>query len=178
METQLESNIIALDVPQPSAATTASNKKPKRPRAHKVESQNVHYALVFEAAQMVTEIFKTYGISCAVFGSLASKLYGSSRCPKDVDLLVSQELGDSPDSSSSGSSSGNQRQLLTPQELKDLILRSNPRNFYLKMPRDPSAEYRIMWYRQQYRGPECKVDILVPGIMHLPHLRPERVLLI
>ncbi|KAF8953522.1 hypothetical protein BDZ97DRAFT_1679381 [Flammula alnicola] len=46
------------------------------------------------------------------------------------------------------------------------------------LQRDPSAEYRIMWYRQQYRGPECKVDILVPGIMHLPHLRPERVLLI
>lgn len=43
------------------------------------------------------------------------------------------------------------------------------------MPRDPAAEYRILWYRQKYKGPECKIDILVPGIMYLPFLKPNRM---
>jgi hypothetical protein len=63
-------------------------------------------------------------------------------------------------------------------ELKELILRTNPRNFYLKMPRDPAAEYRILWYRRWYRGPECKVDILVPGTMHLPHLPKQSAVVV
>lgn len=63
-------------------------------------------------------------------------------------------------------------------ELKDLILRTNPRNFYLKLPRDPAAEYRILWYRRWYRGPECKVDILVPGTMHLPRLPKQSAVVV
>jgi hypothetical protein len=65
--------------------------------------------------------------------------------------------------------------LLSAQDLKDLILNTNPRNFYLKLPRDPTATYRILWYRRYYLGAECKVDILVPGTMHLPCLPCSRV---
>ena len=57
-------------------------KKPRPPRAQKIEAQNLHFELVLEAAQVVTEIFRTRGISCAVFGSLASRLYGTTRTPK------------------------------------------------------------------------------------------------
>ncbi|KDR86023.1 hypothetical protein GALMADRAFT_235214 [Galerina marginata CBS 339.88] len=169
-------------VPTATTATTngtGKGKKSQRPRAVKTQLQNAHFAIVLEAARTVTGIFNAHGLSCAVFGSLASKLYGCARCPKDVDLLVSQDpvYDTSSDSESSDSTSG-KRATLDAGQLKDLVLRSNSRNFYLKMPRDPSAEYRILWYRTRYQGPECKVDILIPGTMHLPHLRPERVLVI
>ncbi|KJA19206.1 hypothetical protein HYPSUDRAFT_168391 [Hypholoma sublateritium FD-334 SS-4] len=159
-------------VPTAPAAPTTKTKKQNRPRAVKVEAQNAHYTLVLQAALIVTDILKVHNMTCAVFGSLASKLYGSPRCPKDVDLLVSPVLNDPSDSDSSGTTV---LRTLDATELKDLILRANPRNFFLKLPRDPTADYRILWFRQYYRGPECKVDILVPGTMHLPRLIATRV---
>ncbi|KAF8902268.1 hypothetical protein CPB84DRAFT_1729157 [Gymnopilus junonius] len=147
-------------------------KKPKRSRELKLEAQNAHLAVVLEAAQTVTGILKARGISCAVFGSLASKLYGCTRHPKDVDLLVSQA-----DEALASDPSQDAKPPLTAAQLKTLILDTDPRHFYLKMPRDPTADYRILWYRTSYLGPDCKVDILTPGTLHLPHLKPERVTL-
>lgn len=86
-------------------------------------------------------------------------------------MLISQEL-----TSSNSNPYSVLKPALTVPGLKDLILRSDSQHFYLKLPRDPSAEYRILWYRQHYRGPECKVDILVPGTIHLPRLPRHRVL--
>lgn len=65
---------------------TTKPKKRNRPRAVKVEAQNAHYKLVLQAALIVTDIFKAHNMTCAVFGSLASKLYGSPRCPKVWEL--------------------------------------------------------------------------------------------
>jgi len=66
----------------PPALPETKPKKPPRQRAQKIEAQNFHYELVLEAARVVTEIFRRRGISCAVFGSLASRLYGTTRTPK------------------------------------------------------------------------------------------------
>ena len=77
--------VTSLPAPPPPPAPALPQpkpKKPRRPRAQKIETQNLHYELVLEAAQVVTEIFRTRGISCAVFGSLASRLYGTTRTPK------------------------------------------------------------------------------------------------
>jgi hypothetical protein len=41
-----------------------------------------HVALVLAAAKMVTEILQSHEIPCAIFGSLAAKLYGAPRPPK------------------------------------------------------------------------------------------------
>lgn len=91
---------------------------------------------------------------------------------QDVDLLVCPVLNDPIDSNSSRPTV---LRIFDAAGLKDLVVRANPRNFFLKLPRDPAADYRILWFRQYYRGPECKVDILVPGTMHLPHLIAARV---
>ena len=50
--------------------------------ATKAANEATHFALVLEAAQATVRIFTKEGIPCASFGSLASKLYGSARCPK------------------------------------------------------------------------------------------------
>ncbi|EAU92225.1 hypothetical protein CC1G_10111 [Coprinopsis cinerea okayama7 len=143
--------------------------KKSKPKALKASNQDAHFQLVLEAAQRVVQVLTSHNLPCAVFGSLASRLYGASRCPKDVDLLVSQ-----PASSSSEDS----QQLLTPQQLKTLILDTDPQHFFLTLPRDPTAPYRILHYRKWYMGPECKVDILVPGIMHLPSIPPSYTTLV
>ena len=95
---------------------------------------------------------------------------------KDVDLLVMQQLEPPLETAVSPDSAPVQPQPYSAPELKNLILRTNSRNFYLKMPRDPEADYRILWYRESYLGPECKVDILVPGIMHLPSMPSKRAI--
>ena len=35
--------------------------------------------------------------------------------------------------------------------------------------------YRILHYREFYEGPDCKVDILIPGIMYLPSIHKRRI---
>lgn len=66
----------------------------------------------------------------------------------------------------------------TAEHLKKTLLDLDPVHFYLTMPKDPTAEYRVLWYRQYYLGPGCKVDVLLPGTMHLPNLPPSSAVLI
>ncbi|KIK04822.1 hypothetical protein K443DRAFT_120804 [Laccaria amethystina LaAM-08-1] len=61
------------------------------------------------------------------------------------------------------------------QDLKNLTLNANPRNFYPKLLDDPTASSHILWYRRCYLGTEYKVDALVPAIMHIPYLPCTRV---
>ncbi|KAJ2927046.1 hypothetical protein H1R20_g10050, partial [Candolleomyces eurysporus] len=140
---------------------TPKEKRPPRRKANaatKAAKDDAHFALVMEAAQATVQIFTKEAIPCVSFGSLASKLYGSSRCPKDVDLLVYQDPA--------------LEEPWAAEQLKKLLLDKDPRHFYLTMPRDPEATYRVLWYRQSYLGPTCKVDVLIPGTMHLPNLSP------
>lgn len=128
-------------------------------RSSKSESKNAHLSLVLAAAHAVLGILHRNDLPCAVFGSLACKMYGSVRCPKDVDLLVFPPY---------------QTDTLA-EDIKRLIVDSSPRHFFLTLPRDPAATYRILHFRELYGGPDCKVDILIPGIMHLPSIHKCRI---
>lgn len=66
----------------------------------------------------------------------------------------------------------------TAERLKKTLLDLDPVHFYLTMPKDPTAEYRVLWFRQYYLGPGCKVDVLLPGTMHLPNLPPSSAVLV
>ncbi|KAG6917085.1 hypothetical protein DXG01_003974 [Tephrocybe rancida] len=117
------------------------------------------------AARMTVEILKAHGFPCALFGSMACKLYGLKRIPIDIDILVlpvpDQKLNDeSP----------------TQESLKDLLVISAPDFFVLRPSRNPEATYRVLYFRpiQTGRFPQLlKVDILLPGVMHLPALHPN-----
>jgi hypothetical protein len=65
------------------------------------------------------------------------------------------------------------------EDLKRMIANDHP-SFFLKNSKQPRATYQILWYRyftQDHPGvdTEFKVDILLPGIMHLPCLRHELI---
>ncbi|KXN87792.1 hypothetical protein AN958_08108 [Leucoagaricus sp. SymC.cos] len=130
--------------------------KCEQERLQKAKEED-HYRLVLSAAKATIAVLNKHGISCATIGSLACKLYGTFRDPNDVDLLVFEPPNPNTPPR-------------TAEEIKALILDTDPRHFFLKMPRDPEAPYRILHYRQEYLEAQCKVDILIPGIMYLPNL--------
>jgi hypothetical protein len=64
------------------------------------------------------------------------------------------------------------------EEIKRKITAADD-NFYLLRPKNPSATFRILWYRIR-PGVSCKVDILLPGMLnispiptHLVEIRDE-----
>jgi len=98
--------------------------------------------------------------SCFV-GSMACSRYGMRRVPKDIDIVV---LTDQK----------------TQEELKNLLVSADS-HFYLVRSKDPWATYRVLWYRlspastYSYSRRSCKVDILLPGIMNIPSVPPQRI---
>ncbi|TFK31930.1 hypothetical protein BDQ12DRAFT_729113 [Crucibulum laeve] len=134
-----------------------SKEKAKPPRAAKLAKQAVYYALVLDAGCAVVSILHSRQISYAVFGSLACRLYGDheeggkgkGRCPKDVDLLITQE--------------GPAESHFSAADLDTLILSSNP------------PTHRISYYRSEYLNLESKVDILIPGTILLPPVMKKDV---
>ncbi|KAK0209836.1 hypothetical protein IW262DRAFT_1415562 [Armillaria fumosa] len=113
--------------------------------------------MVFKAAVDATRLLQNPGYSCAIFGSAACYLYGNTRHPNDIDILVS--------------SSENA------ELIKLYLVNQDPIHFYLKKARKPEATYQVLRYKRRltierrrvYR--DIKVDILTPGgDMMLPFL--------
>jgi hypothetical protein len=75
------------------------------------------------------------------------------------------------------------------ESIKRLLVEADPDRFYLKDSINPDATYKVLWFNlsrkkrepgQKGRSPRktCKVDILVPGIMHLPALSADQVVVV
>lgn len=72
--------------------------------------------------------------------------------------------------------------LFDQETLKRLLVREDPR-FYLVSSRNPRATYKVLWYSlsariSRYPLPtiDCKVDILIPGVLNIPNVPIPRVL--
>ncbi|KAF7330124.1 hypothetical protein MSAN_02462200 [Mycena sanguinolenta] len=148
----------------PVAAAPKPRPRYRKSNAEKAASEQEHFNLVLAAAETTINILRQHNLPAAIFGSLACRLYGNSRCPKgnffpqDADILVLTPASD-----------------ITAEILKQLLVAAAPRFFYLKNARDPAATYRILWFRQPSHRRETKVDILVPGPMSLPHIPLPRI---
>ncbi|KAF9461055.1 hypothetical protein BDZ94DRAFT_1168535 [Collybia nuda] len=115
--------------------------------------------VIYIAAQSTVRVLHHLGLPCAIFGSLACKLYGNARTPNDVDILVLPGT-----------------LCLTQEDLKLLIVRADPHNYILRDAKDPEATYRVLHYRRNIFGPArmyqvtTKIDLVLPGTMHFPVL--------
>ncbi|KAG5635795.1 hypothetical protein H0H81_010088 [Sphagnurus paluster] len=141
------------DVPGPSTA-------PATVKTPKLSLMQVR----FLATRTTVDILAERGLHCALFGSMACKLYGNPRIPNDIDVLVL------PTPSSQH----------TQESLKELLVALAPTQFYLRAARKPDATYRVLWFNAMpnaklIRAHTCKVDILLPGVMHLPALPPHAI---
>ncbi|CAE6475223.1 unnamed protein product [Rhizoctonia solani] len=89
-----------------------------------------------------------------ILSATTDALEGNIRTPNDVDLLVLDTIS-------------------TQEQIKQILVNANPK-FYLIPARDPSATYKVLWYRTML-GTRVKVDLLQPGIMSIPDLSPNLI---
>lgn len=125
-------------------------------------------------ARKAVDIFASHGFVSCLFGSTACALYGCSRTPnvrlvpcypiffstthgfgQDVDIIVMTES-------------------YTQEELKRLLIRDPDSAFYIRPSRKIGATYAIVYYTL---GEErfCKLDVLIPGVLSIPNVPPERI---
>ncbi|KAH8102674.1 hypothetical protein BXZ70DRAFT_799381 [Cristinia sonorae] len=106
-------------------------------------------------ARKAVDIFASHGLVCCLFGSFACALYGCSRPPNDVDIVVMTGTH-------------------TQEELKQLLVRHPSSDFYLRPSRRIGATYTIAYCSL---GEErfCKIDVLIPGVLNIPRVPSERI---
>ncbi|KAG8704434.1 hypothetical protein FRC11_009890 [Ceratobasidium sp. 423] len=112
------------------------------------------YSDILNATDDAVRVFEARGVRICAVGGLACKLEGNIRTPNDVDLLVL-------DTTSSQ------------EQIKQILVDANPK-FYLIRARDPSATYKVLWYRTAL-GIRVKVDLLQPGVMSIPDFSPDLI---
>lgn len=115
-----------------------------------------------EVARRAIEILEGRNIRCCLFGSAACSLYGTSRCPNDVDLIAL-------DSRTSA------------EDLKQLLVEADDR-FYMLPSRTPGATHKVLWYSLDDGADDeerdCKVDILTPGgDLNIPFVSEDRIVM-
>ncbi|KAJ7842279.1 hypothetical protein B0H14DRAFT_2781565 [Mycena olivaceomarginata] len=143
----------AAPAPKPRSNGSQKSNRHRKSNAEKAASEQEHLSLVLTAAETAVNILRQNNLPAAIFGSLACKLYGNSRCPKDADILVLTSVSD-----------------ITAEILKQLLVAAAPRLFYLKNSRDPAATYRILWFRQRPGRRETKGPCLSHSFP-LPRIR-------
>ncbi|PCH36935.1 hypothetical protein WOLCODRAFT_82882 [Wolfiporia cocos MD-104 SS10] len=113
---------------------------------------------ILDIAREAISIFNENDYDCCLFGSAACALYGMDRDPNDVDIIVLTE---------------------DHTECLQRLLCKESASFFLVESTKPWANYKVLWYElpSLKSGPQrkCKVDILTPGIMHIPNMPPRRI---
>ncbi|EDR00506.1 uncharacterized protein LACBIDRAFT_313368 [Laccaria bicolor S238N-H82] len=107
------------------------------------------------AAVKTMRILEKEGLPCAIFGSMACKLYGNERGPHDVDILVLP-----PPS----------RHDLTLNDIKNIIIAASPEEFGFLGPSSNRTDTRPLYLQAKIR-----IDIALPGMMNLPALSPAQI---
>ncbi|KAJ3745670.1 hypothetical protein DFH05DRAFT_1534817 [Lentinula detonsa] len=107
------------------------------------------------ATRATVTALESLNLDCCLVGSVACFAYGMSRTPNDIDMVVLTSR-------------------YTQERLKSFLVHLDAR-FYLIASKDPSATYRVLWFRLPGYHRSCKVDLLLPGIMNIPSVDPNLV---
>ncbi|KAK0492413.1 hypothetical protein EDD18DRAFT_513719 [Armillaria luteobubalina] len=116
-------------------------------------------AVVFRAVNEVTRIFREAQYTFAILGSTACYLYGNGRMPNDVDIIMSSHTCDL-------------------ESMKTFLVTKNSNRFYLVDAKTLGATWKVLWYHDRgLKGKleKTKVDILKPGVLHLPMIFSEAI---
>jgi len=91
-------------------------------------------------------------------GGLACRLYGTTRIPNDIDVLCLTDAWEQ-------------------ETLKQKLTEVN-RKFYLVPSRDPSATYKVLWYKihvYPLGTIRVKVDLLFRGVLDIPDIPLSKI---
>jgi len=124
-------------------------------------SQGPSYEEIKSVARLAVRAFESRGLTTCLFGGTACRLYGNSRTPNDVDLVVLTTSH-------------------TTEDLKLLLSQIAPSTFYLRPPKSIGATYKVLFAKLRgnihYSRRSCKVDILIPGVLNIPQIPPAHIL--
>ncbi|TFY68482.1 hypothetical protein EVG20_g3532 [Dentipellis fragilis] len=114
---------------------------------------------VAAVAKRIVKILVGKGLSCYLVGGVASMLWGTSRTPNDVDIVI-------PTTDYNA------------EEIKRLVARADPR-FHLIPSKNPRNTYKVTWF-EKARSTDasllrCKVDFLVPPTLNVPSLAEAHI---
>ncbi|PBK96052.1 hypothetical protein ARMGADRAFT_757430 [Armillaria gallica] len=115
-------------------------------------------AVVFRAAKELTRILREGGYTFAILGSTACYLYGNDPLPNDTDIVMSSHTCDL-------------------ELLKEILATEHPNRFQLVDAKTLGATWKVLWYHDYVEGKleKTKVDILKPGVLHLPMIFSEAI---
>ncbi|KZP30748.1 hypothetical protein FIBSPDRAFT_926211 [Athelia psychrophila] len=122
------------------------------------------YQAVRAAATVVTRTLSAMGIKCAIFGSLAYKMYGSTdREPETLGVLVWSPTAEKYDL----------------QLLRSQIADTDFTIFSLRA-KNPRSKESDLWYHGRWKDKDlhCQIIITVPGIQNFPGISINRVSLV
>ncbi|KAL0957903.1 hypothetical protein HGRIS_000084 [Hohenbuehelia grisea] len=113
---------------------------------------------IHQVTRATLAALKQLGMQGYLVGGVACQIYGTSRVPNDIDVVVLTEE--------------------TQEEIKRGLVATDPR-FYLVAAKTPGATYKVLWYKissdlHLYSRRSCKVDILRTGIMDIPPVPTSR----
>jgi len=108
-------------------------------------------------ARKAVDIFQRNGLTTCLFGGAACEMYGCTRTPNDVDLIVMTTSH-------------------TTESLKNILVLGGGGDFYLRPSKKIGATYKILYckipssFSTSHYSRSSKVDILIPGILNIPLL--------
>ncbi|KAF7984500.1 hypothetical protein HWV62_13645 [Athelia sp. TMB] len=118
------------------------------------------YEIVRAAATAVTQALTELGLTCAIFGSLASRIYGSERDPESVSVLVWPPTPEKYDL----------------RRLKAQIADTDFTVFSLAS-KSQRAQVDQLWYCESPKDKtsHCPITLAVPGMLGLPGFSARRI---
>ncbi|KAI0061093.1 hypothetical protein BV25DRAFT_1826943 [Artomyces pyxidatus] len=107
-------------------------------------------------AKRTSDILQKRGLNCCLMGSAASALWGTTRTPNDIDMVVMTCV-------------------YSQERLKEFIIAADS-TYYLVASTNWRNSYKVLWHRVQGRpGVVCKVDILVPPTLMIPMIPSNHI---
>ncbi|KAI0041112.1 hypothetical protein FA95DRAFT_1565719 [Auriscalpium vulgare] len=108
-------------------------------------------------AKRTADILNKRGLTCCLMGSAASALWGATRTPNDIDMVVMCS------------------DMYSQEDVKRMIV-ADDATYYLVASTNWRNSYKILWTRiPDRRGVTCKVDILVPPTLTIPTIAPLHI---
>ncbi|THH17238.1 hypothetical protein EW146_g3531 [Bondarzewia mesenterica] len=133
---------------------------PRRPSGPPTRSE------VRKVARIASKIIENdLGYTCCLFGSAATSLWGTTKSPNDVDIVVMYEPEDEED------------EWFEQDEIKN-VLKNEDDRFITVPSRFRSRNHTVLWFclpGYQTNGRALKVDILFPGKLNIPEIYPRNI---
>ncbi|KAI0266551.1 hypothetical protein BC834DRAFT_133836 [Gloeopeniophorella convolvens] len=109
---------------------------------------------VLAVAKRAGDIFRNNGLSYCLTGGTACRVWGTTRTPNDVDVVVMTTRAQ--------------------EDMKRLLCDADS-SFFRVPSTNPRNTYTVLWCHTSERRTRCKVDILIPPTLNIPSIPADKI---